>query len=315
MEGITRYASVNIPSYSTNIGSHLLWLAEYLYFKDVRDARLIYASSAQEYSREKMREMLGDDPIVLRSGYLGDQWDARGGRRRPLFESIVRDFEDKRIIFMPQSVEYFDAEKAKQAMEVFANHPDITMFARDGRSLGNIQRMFPGCKSVLSPDVVFYLADVIREIPRHTPGDSILFLQRADWGCEVSGVPEEFGIPGLISHEWRAEMTADEQARFVSWWADYSRTREPDEEAYAESVYQAWKYLFLAVSQLTRHRLVITNRLHGHIMCSLLGIPHILLQGPYRKMTEFRRAWTQRLDNCRFAENVRQVKAAAEELL
>jgi pyruvyl transferase EpsO len=308
------YASVNIPAYSTNIGSHLLWLAEYLYFKNVRAANLVYASSAQLYSQEEMGRNLGDSPIVLRSGYLGDQWDTRNGRRRPLFESIVRDFSDNPIIFMPHSLEYFDPQKAGYASDLFARHPDITFIARDRRSYGNAQQLFPTCKTFLSPDMVFYLADVVNQIPRRATEDSILFLQRADWDCETSRVPEEFGISGLVRHEWRAEMSSDEQARFNSWWEEYAGTGELEGD-FENGQLQAWKYLFLAVSQLTRHRLVITNRLHGHIMCTLLDIPHVLLQGPYRKMTEFRQVWTHGLDNCRFAGSVDQVREAVAELL
>ena len=38
---------------------------------------------------------------------------------------------------------------------------------------------------------------------------------------------------------------------------------------------------------------MITTRLHGHILCVLLGIPHVLLDTRQRKVSGFVDAWTR----------------------
>lgn len=38
---------------------------------------------------------------------------------------------------------------------------------------------------------------------------------------------------------------------------------------------------------------MITDRLHGHILCLLLGLPHVLLDNTYGKLKDFYDTWTK----------------------
>ena len=44
---------------------------------------------------------------------------------------------------------------------------------------------------------------------------------------------------------------------------------------------------------LARGRVVVTDRLHGHILCLLMGIPHVVLDNSYGKLSSFRETWTR----------------------
>lgn len=57
---------------------------------------------------------------------------------------------------------------------------------------------------------------------------------------------------------------------------------------------------------LSDSQILITDRLHGHILASLMGIPHIVLDNSYGKIAPFRAAWQGRYDNglCRTAESI-----------
>lgn len=71
----------------------------------------------------------------------------------------------------------------------------------------------------------------------------------------------------------------------------------------------------MALDQFRQHRLIITNRLHGHILCVLLGIPHIFLANSYHKNESFYETWTHQAPFCRFVKDSTQVKITAQELL
>lgn len=58
-------------------------------------------------------------------------------------------------------------------------------------------------------------------------------------------------------------------------------------------------YLSRAVTLLSLGRLVITDRLHAHILCLLLGIPHILLNSVMGKNWSFYETWTRGSPLCR----------------
>lgn len=316
VEDVARYATVNIPKGFSNIGSHLLFLSEAHYFRSTRGAELRYASAAETYSPPRMRAALGDDGvIVLRGGYLGDQWDHRGGRRRVLFESIVRDFRDHRIVLMPQSVEYFDPAKEWRAAETFALHPNLTLLIRENRSFANAQRLFPTCRLIRSPDIVFHLADIAGTYRTERTERSVLYLCREDWEGGEQFSAERLKIPGLTKSDWRIEANAQEVSDFARWKEDNPISGVLNSSRFKDHLWHAAWLLCLAISQLRRHRLVITNRLHGHIMCCLLGIPHVLVPGPYQKMSSFYESWTRSMNSCRFAVRGDQVRDAAAELL
>ncbi len=60
---------------------------------------------------------------------------------------------------------------------------------------------------------------------------------------------------------------------------------------------------------LARGELIVTDRLHGHILALLLGIPHVVLDNDYGKVGAYIAAWTQRSPLVRQA---RSSQAAAE---
>ena len=54
----------------------------------------------------------------------------------------------------------------------------------------------------------------------------------------------------------------------------------------------AWARVIRACRLLSSGRAVITDRLHAHILCLLLDIPHIVLDNNYGKIVRFLDAWT-----------------------
>lgn len=76
----------------------------------------------------------------------------------------------------------------------------------------------------------------------------------------------------------------------------------------------SWDYLHRSIYQLNRYPLVITNRLHGHILCTLLEIPHIFLPNSYGKNQSWYEAWTYDISFCRYVENPLAITQAIKEL-
>ncbi len=81
------------------------------------------------------------------------------------------------------------------------------------------------------------------------------------------------------------------------------------------SNFQEFRQHIISKYQNQQHRLIITNRLHGHILCILMNIPHIFLPNAYYKNEKFYETWTYSIPFCRFVKEPSQIKAAAQELL
>jgi pyruvyl transferase EpsO len=60
---------------------------------------------------------------------------------------------------------------------------------------------------------------------------------------------------------------------------------------------------------------VVTDRLHGHILALLLGIPHVVLDNSYGKLHHFIRTWTHASPLVRMAAAPDEATALARELL
>jgi pyruvyl transferase EpsO len=54
--------------------------------------------------------------------------------------------------------------------------------------------------------------------------------------------------------------------------------------------------------------------LHGHILATLLGIPHVILDNSYGKLSSFYRQWTNDTDGIVFAEDSREALEMARAL-
>jgi len=63
---------------------------------------------------------------------------------------------------------------------------------------------------------------------------------------------------------------------------------------------------------LASARAVVTDRLHGHLLCVLLGIPNVLLDNRYGKNRTLFEAWTREVPFVRWAE--RDADSVAEAL-
>ncbi len=78
----------------------------------------------------------------------------------------------------------------------------------------------------------------------------------------------------------------------------------------------AWSYTALARQRLRfgtqllgSARTVVTDRLHGHILAFLLGVPHVLLNNSYGKNRDFYETWTHSCDLVRWCDSEAEASA------
>jgi pyruvyl transferase EpsO len=55
---------------------------------------------------------------------------------------------------------------------------------------------------------------------------------------------------------------------------------------------------------LSTARYVVTDRLHGHILCVLLGIPHVCVDNAYGKIGSFFETWSESCPQAAYAESI-----------
>jgi pyruvyl transferase EpsO len=77
----------------------------------------------------------------------------------------------------------------------------------------------------------------------------------------------------------------------------------------------AWRRVERGCDILSRGRVVITDRLHGHLLCLLLGIDHVILDNNYGKVSRFHREWTSGIGRALLCSRAEDAPAAARQLL
>ena len=77
--------------------------------------------------------------------------------------------------------------------------------------------------------------------------------------------------------------------------------------------YAAWN-VKRGTEMLSRGRVVITDRLHGHILCVLMSIPHVVLNDRYGKIRDFWDAWSHGAPGAHFAAEPEEARTIARSL-
>ena len=66
---------------------------------------------------------------------------------------------------------------------------------------------------------------------------------------------------------------------------------------------------------LARGRVVVTDRLHGHLLSLLQGIPHVVMDNSYGKLRSVYEEWTHQCSLAAWAETPEEAVEAARRLL
>lgn len=253
-----RYALLDFPDHP-NVGDSAIWLGECAMLRAVTGRDPDYVSTWYDFDEAALRRSCPDGTVFLHGGgNLGDIWP----HHQQLRETVLAAMRDRRVVQLPQSIHFGDPAAAARFARLAAAHPDLTLYVRDHASLRAAQA-FVGARAALAPDSAFALGPQ----PRSAADRPLLALMRTD----AERVEERDRPP-----------TA---AACVDWLDDEGPV--PDDRAD-----RAQARLARGLALLSRGERIVTDRLHGHILATLLGIPHVVLDNSYGKIGAYHDAWT-----------------------
>ena len=273
-------ALLDFPVYS-NVGDSAIWLGATRSLKRRGVRSLAYVCSFKTWSRRSLARAIGDGTILLSGG--GNFGDRYAPHQR-LREEVIAAFPSHRILQLPQSIWFQSADGLERARRVLGSHQSLTLLVRDRASLEIARREFRGTPSLLCPDMAFGLGSLAETRP---PSDRVVWLSRTDTESVSRGpveTPAGFervdwvGAPATFTGRWlhRAHRRLRGNAAAMRWlYGPVARAR-----------------LRRGVAILSGARSVVSDRLHGHILCLLLGIPHVVLPNSNGKVRAFFDTWT-----------------------
>jgi len=283
-------ALVDFPDYS-NVGDSAIWLGQMAYLRAAR--RLpAYHAAIGDFDDLECRKTIGDGPILINGGgNMGTLWP----RHEAFRLHLLRTHRARPIVQLPQSLHYSDPAAAKEMAKAIAEHGRFTLLVRDAPSLAFAQRHFD-CAVDLCPDAALMLGRQRRQAPRLP----VFGLLRTDH--ERAG--DDLALPdGVVTDDWIEEDGRQKQLLRVSLKLSGLIDRDPMARRTARQLRFAEWRLQRGLAMLSQGRVVVTDRLHAHILALLLDIPHVLLDNSYGKVSGFADQWTARYDGLMRAAN------------
>jgi exopolysaccharide biosynthesis predicted pyruvyltransferase EpsI len=274
-------ALVDYPGHS-NVGDSAIWLGETLYLRRERGISPSYCCTIPSYSAASLAEDAPTGAILIHGGgNFGTLWPHHQEFRNELLER----FPGRPIVQLPQSIHFSDDSAVAATARAISRHKAFTLLVRDQKSYEFATARFD-CAVHLCPDMAFYIG----RTARRSPEVKFMFLIRTDG--ERTGdrfVPETRET--RLAADWLGDSRnrlrfARRVARVQNAFAGRAHRRAAEYDAVA------WNRFHRGVKLLSRGEVVITDRLHAHILSLLLDIPHVTLDNSYGKLGSFIEAWT-----------------------
>jgi pyruvyl transferase EpsO len=307
---------VNYPNLR-NLGDVAIWLGTRMALERA-SVRIRYQAEPATYRRRLLASAVGEDGTILiqGGGNLGDVYPHQHRVRK----QILRDFPNARVVQLPQSVWFRNENRVEQFRRLAETHSDFTLMLREGRSLAWAEEKL-SVRVALCPDLAFGLAPL-----RRTPPDlQVLWLMRRD--LESRGEPLPALGAGEERADWRGKGVRPAEGRALRLALAGNRRLRAAMDTngrLAAALWRAQAATYRTIARLrvdsgarllSRGRFLITDRLHGHVLAMLLGIPHVVLDNENGKSRALWETWTSESTLAHWAEDPAAAQAHAQTML
>lgn len=272
-----------------NVGDSAIWAGQIALLDRQGVARRL--AGAHDIDLSEVEALPPEVPVLLNGGgNFGDLWP----HHQMFREAVLSRFRDRLVIQLPQSIHYDDSALIERTAQVIAAHPRFVLMVRDRPSLELARARFD-CDVRLCPDMAFALGPQPRPV---RPDRDVVMLMRTDGerrgdldsGGE-GGVPQDWLLADWLEDEpdlYSRTLTATRLKALLSLdprrMGRMARRRE-----YLNIL--ADRRIARGTRLLSRGRYVITDRLHVHILCTLMAIPHCVLDNRYGKIARLSEAF------------------------
>ncbi|MDB5998309.1 MAG: hypothetical protein JWP52_8 [Rhizobacter sp.] len=283
-----RLALLDFPDYD-NIGDSAIYVGELAYL-DSRGLKPSYVSlrNQPEAQDARIADIVGDGPILLQGGgNFGDLWPWF----QPYRERILTKYPGHPIVQFPQTLHFSSPQALGETARIIERHGAFTLLVRDQRSFDLATRHFQ-CEVRLCPDMAFCMGPLSKAEPTK---ELLLHLRKDQEAAAPHDVSKLVGHASVLQSDWPHQP--DDFNRRIKWetlliaaaTGRIFENRHSLKERYFRR--QATKRLARGTSLLSSARTVVTDRLHGHILCFLMDLPHVVLDNSYGKTSGFMQAW------------------------
>ncbi|UDL92525.1 polysaccharide pyruvyl transferase family protein [Mesorhizobium sp. PAMC28654] len=291
------------PPDHPNVGDCAILLGELDFFKRELPGSHVGFHDWSTYSPSSDRHIERASVLLMHGGgNFGDIWPHHHQFRL----KILRCFPNRPTIQLAQSIHFDSSAALQETREAIAAHSDFTLLARDTKSEAFARANFD-CHVALCPDMAFAMDRIVRK-----PATLDAFcLLRTDKEAVAphEGIKKQLNQMGLSAEA--GDWMDDPRTAARLWDRLYSKLTRKFPIAYpllAPLAFTARRRyaearLRVGIDLLSRGRIVVTDRLHAHILSTLLDIPNVVFRSFDAKAAAFYDTWTHAAPICRLADD------------
>lgn len=320
LDGAAEVALVNFPNHN-NPGDSAIWLGAKAALRRL-GVRVRYSCAWYNFNPAALAAAHPSGPILINGGgNFGDLYAGQQGLR----ERLLTEQAGRHLIQLPQSIHFREQQNLDRVATLVARHPKVTLMMRDEASQKFAEEHFDA-PVLLAPDCAFALGGL--DAPAPVADGRMLFLHRlkgdpeyvdhgvgsdrsrlreAEWLRQVDPEPV-WSSPARLARELngRLRKRCKNSARWERYaWHPLAMTFDP----------LGWGHVRRGLAILTSSQVLITDKLHGHVMAVLAGIPHVVLDNSYGKVSGAYQTWTHESTVAHWAQNASEAVAIAGALL
>ena len=274
------------PTYN-NIGDHLIALASLEFLKEIYPKKEIIEIPTQYFvkNKEQLKNTISKDiPVfILGGGWMGNIWEDDEYR----LQDMLKTFKNNKITILPQTVWYdFSMENAEKvlndAKKTYSLCDNLTIFFRDKLSydFGKKNFLSSNIKLYLAPDIALYKNINCKNHSRQL----ITICLRKD-----REMIDKDTIPTMIKSYCNANNYS---VRYIDTVINHSIP-----------IWYRKNVIRKIMNAFSKSSLVITDRLHGMIIASLVKSRCIAFDNKTKKVSGVYKLWLKNNKNIVFIED------------
>ena len=275
-----RHAFIFLAADYGNIGDIAISRAQKQYLENVLTGYEVISIpiSQTRFVVSSIKKQIKNDDIVtiIGGGNMGGIYPDI----EKLRQLVIESFPSNRIVCFPQTLDWDDSAKSKRALKTivkkYAKHPDIHIFARESITHNKLIELFNKYNNVnigLVPDIVMSASAESLGATDSLRTSGILRCLRDD--KEVALSTAQYAMVDKALADTGHEITkTDTHAGGSQLDNDYCATLLSDK-----------------LNQFRAAKLVVTDRLHGMILCLLSGTPCLVLPNSNHKIRQTHIDW------------------------
>ena len=248
----------------SNIGDAAITFGEYEFVrKYFSDYKLIEISTYEfSDSLQYLENIINSDDLIFLQGggNLGNKFKSEENVRR----TVIENFPNNKIIILPQTIYFTDDNELEISKRIYNNHKNLTIFTRGHISLEFAKKNFSNAQCYESLDSALNL-------------NFNFGYSRNGIMCCLRDLTDESGLDKKTYEEiFKIIKSFDKDYSFTNnlWTSDIKK----DQRNFV--VYEQLK-------NFAKHKLVVTDRLHGLIFSLITNTPCIVISAYNHKLKEF----------------------------